>query len=298
MRCGSAITSWSGAASTTSMHPGRAVKARPLKRLSVAESLRRHWPEYLMEAAQLGIFMVSAGAFTVLMESPLSFIGRLHLAPYVCRAVIGVAMGGTAMGLIYSPWGRRSGAHMNPAITMTFLRLGKIPPWDAFYYVIFQFSGGLAGVLLTIWTFGSAFTQQPVNYVATIPGAAGDGAAFAGEITISFIIMAMIVYVSNKPAIARFTGVFAGLLIALFVEFEAPLSGFGMNPARTLASALPGAIWTGLWIYFTAVPLGMLLAAQCYLMVGKADSIHCCKLYHSLREPCIFCDRRVLPGFE
>jgi aquaporin Z len=137
-----------------------------------------------------------------------------------------------------------------------------------------------------------------VNYVATIPGAAGDWAAFAGEITISFIIMAMIVYVSNRRAIARFTGLFAGLLIALFVEFEVPLSGFGMNPARTLASALPGGIWTGIWIYFTAVPLGMLLAAQSYLAVGNADSIHCCKLHHSSREPCIFCGRRVLPEFE
>ncbi len=251
-----------------------------------------------MEAAQLGIFMVSAGAFTVLMESPLSFIGRLHLAPYVCRAVIGVAMGGTAMGLIYSPWGKRSGAHMNPAITMTFLRLGKIPPWDAFYYIIFQFAGGLAGVLLTIRTLGSAFTRPPVSYVATIPGAAGDWAAFAGETAISFIIMAMIVYMSNKRAIARFTGVVAGLLIASFVEFEAPLSGFGMNPARTLASALPGGIWTGLWIYFTAVPIGMLLAAQGYLAMGNAGSIHCCKLHHSSREPCIFCGRRALPEFE
>ena len=273
-------------------------EARPLRRLSAVKSLRKNWPEYLMEAAELGIFMISAGAFTALMESPLSFLGRAHLEPYICRAVIGVAMGGTAMGLIYSPWGKRSGAHMNPAITITFLRLGKIPPWDAFYYIIFQFAGGLAGVLLTAWTLGAAFTQPPVNYVATIPGPAGDWAAFAGEMTISFIIMAMIVYVSNKRAIARFTGVFAGLLIALFVEFEVPLSGFGMNPARTLASALPGGIWTGLWIYFTAVPLGMLLAAQGYLALENADSIHCCKLHHSSREPCIFCGRRVLPEFE
>jgi aquaporin Z len=187
---------------------------------------------------------------------------------------------------------------MNPAITITFFRLGKIPPWDAFFYIVFQFAGGLGGVLLTAWILGASFTEPPVNYVATIPGPAGDWAAFAGELTISFIIMAMIVYVSNKPSIARFTGVFAGLLIASFVEFEAPLSGFGMNPARTLASALPGGIWNGLWIYFTAAPLGMLLAAQGYLSVKDADSIRCCKLHHGSRRPCIFCGRGVLPEFE
>jgi aquaporin Z len=290
------ITSWRDAGSRIAMRNGKTAEARPLRRLSAAMSWRRHWPEYLMEAAALGIFMISAGACTALLDSPRSFLGRAHLAPYLSRAVIGVAMGGTAMGLIYSPWGKRSGAHMNPAITLTFLRLGKIPPWDACFYIVFQFAGGLAGVFLTAWILGAAFTQPPVNYVVTIPGPAGDWAAFGGELTISLIIMAMIVSVSNQPALARFTGLLAGLLIASFVEFEAPLSGFGMNPARTLASALPGGIWTGLWIYFTAAPLGMLLAAQGYLVLGKADSIRCCKLNHSSPEPCIFCGRSGLPG--
>jgi aquaporin Z len=251
-----------------------------------------------MEAAALGIFMISAGAFTTLLEGPRSFLGQAFSEPGVRRAVIGIAMGATAMGLIYSPWGKRSGAHMNPAITITFLRLGKTPPWDAFFYIVFQFAGGLGGVLLTAWTLGTSFTQPPVNYVVTVPGPAGTLAAFAGELGISIIIMAMILYVSNKPAIARFTGLFAGLLIASFVEFEAPLSGFGMNPARTFASALPGGIWTGLWIYFTAAPLGMLLAAQGYLAVKNIDSIQCCKLHHNSGQPCIFCGRRVTPAFS
>jgi aquaporin Z len=248
-----------------------------------------------MEAAQLGIFMISAGAFTALLESPRSFLAQAHLAPSWNRALIGLAMGGTAAGLIYSPWGKRSGAHMNPAITLTFLRLGKIPPWDAFFYIVFQFGGGVAGVLLTAWVLGTNFTQPPVNYVATIPGPAGNVAAFAGELAISIIIMGVILYVSNRPAIARFTGLFAGLLIASFVEFEAPLSGFGMNPARTLASALPGGIWTEWWIYFTAAPLGMLLAAQGYLAVESPESIRCCKLHHSSSVRCIFCGRGALP---
>jgi aquaporin Z len=297
MRCGSAITCWSDAGSGTAMRKGKTVGARPLGRLSAGDSLRKHWPEYLMEAAALGIFMISAGAFTTLLESPQSVLGRAHLGPVLTRALIGFAMGGTAMGLIYSPWGKRSGAHMNPAITITFLRLGKIPPWDAFFYIVFQFAGGVAGVLLTAWILGANFTNPPVNTIVTVPGPAGNWPAFAGELTISFIIMGMIVYVSNKPALARYTGLFAGLLIASFVEFEAPLSGFGMNPARTLASALPSGIWTGLWIYFTASPIGMLLAAQGYLAVNDIDSIQCCKLHHNSRKPCIFCGRRALPEF-
>jgi len=271
----------------------------PLKlgRLGAAESLRAHLPEYLMEAAALGLFMISAGGFTTLMEYPESPVHAAIPDAGIRRALIGLAMGGTAMGLIYSPWGRRSGAHMNPAITLTFLRLGKIPPWDAVYYVVFQFLGGLGGVCLTAWVLGPDFTHPPVNCVATVPGPAGPLAAFAGECVIGALMMAMILHVSNRRALAGYTGLFAGILIALFVAFEAPYSGFGMNPARTFASALPSGIWTALWVYFIAAPLGMLLAAQAYLMTKGHAPIRCCKLHHRSDHPCIFCGQRRTPGF-
>jgi aquaporin Z len=277
------------------MKSGRDASTSRLPPLSGAESLRRHWPEYLMEAAALGIFMVSAGVFTALLECPGSFAQRTIANEAVRRGLIGVAMGTTAMALIYSPWGRRSGAHMNPAVTLAFLRLKKIPPWDALFYIAFQFLGGLAGVLLTALALGKSFTQPPVNYVATVPGPLGAGVAFAGELVIAFLMMAMIVYVSNQAALARFTGLFAGLLIMSYVTFEAPLSGFGMNPARTFASALPSGTWTAWWVYLTAAPLGMLLAAELYLRVKGHRAIRCCKLHHHAEKPCIFCGRRHVP---
>jgi aquaporin Z len=266
-----------------------------LQTLSLSESLRQHWPEYLMEAAALGIFMVSAGAFTTLLEYPGSPVRQAIADEEVRRVLIGMAMGATATGLIYSPWGMRSGAHMNPAVTITFLRLGKIPLWDALLYIVFQFLGGLAGVLLMVLILGKSFMQPPVDYVATVPGPDGNLTALVGELVIAFILMGMIVYVSNKPAIARFTGLFAGLLIMCFVTFEAPLSGFGMNPARTFASALPSGIWTAMWLYFATPPAGMLLAAQGYLLVKGRESIRCCKLHHRSGRRCIFCGRRTLP---
>lgn len=262
-----------------------------LQPLSLSGSLIHHWPEYLMEAAALGIFMVSAGAFTALLEYPASLVHQAIPNGNVRRGFVGIAMGATASCLIYSSWGRRSGAHMNPAVTFAFLRLGKIPLWDALFYILFQFLGGLAGVLLTAAILRKSFTQPPVNYVVTVPGHAGDIAAFAGELLIALVMMAMIVFVSNKAFIARFTGLFAGLLIACYVTFEAPFSGFGMNPARSFASALPSGIWTAIWIYFTAAPLGMLLAAEGYLLVKGRDSIQCCKLHHRSDRPCIFCGR-------
>jgi aquaporin Z len=224
----------------------------------------------MMEGAQLGIFMLSAGLFTALLEWPTSPVFLAIPNEFIRRWIIGVAMGGTAVGLIYSPWGQRTGAHMNPAVTLTFLRLGKIPMVDAFYYVVCQFLGGLAGVLLMVLALGKYFTDDPTSYVVTVPGPDGLLVAFAGEFLSALIMMTMIMFVSGRSSIAKYTGLFAGVLIMLYVTFEAPLSGFGMNPARTFASSLPSGNYTALWIYFIAPPLGMLLAAQIYLWVtGK-----------------------------
>jgi len=255
------------------------VEGAPLTPLgTMSKCWRHHWQEYAMEGAQLGIFMLSAGIFTALLEWPTSPFCTGIPNEFVRRWIIGVAMGGTAVALIYSPWGKRTGAHMNPAVTLTFLRLGKIDKVDALYYIVFQFLGGLAGAYLMVLLMGHYFTDTPTTYVVTVPGPDGVGVAFAGEFLAAVGMMTMILFVSNHPSIANYTGLFAGILIMCYVTFEAPLSGFGMNPARTFASTLPSGIWTALWIYFVAPPLGMLLAAQFYLRVKCGKSIFCGKL--------------------
>src|ERR1043166_4702468 len=114
----------------------------------MVEALRQHWPEYLMEAAELGLFMISACAFTVLLFHPLSPVARIVPDGLLRRLLMGLAMGSTAVAIIFSPLGKRSGAHFNPAVTLTFFRLGKIAAWDTAFYTVFQFAGGVAGVLL------------------------------------------------------------------------------------------------------------------------------------------------------
>ena len=79
-------------------------------------------------------------------------------------------MGLTAIAIIYSPWGRRSGAHLNPAVTLAFLRLGKVAPADAAFYVLAQFAGGIAGTMLLTALFGERFTLPPIAAIATVPG--------------------------------------------------------------------------------------------------------------------------------
>jgi len=214
------------------------------------DALRMHWPEYLIEAWALGTFMFAAGVVATLLEFPGS---RLHQAlpdPDVRRVFAGVAMGITAIGLIYSPWGRRSGAHMNPAVTLTFLVLGRVRRWDALFFILAQFAGGTLGVLTVLGLFGVAFSAAPVNYAATRPGPDGAGVAFLAELMISTGMMWTILTLSGSPRTARFTGLAAGGLVASYISLEGPLSGMSMNPARTFASAAPGLMWE----YLSAAP--------------------------------------------
>jgi aquaporin Z len=241
-----------------------------------------------MEGAGLGVFMISACAFTVLLNHPSSPAAQFIANDTARRVCMGVAMGSTAIAIIFSPFGKRSGAHINPAVTLTYFRLGKIESWDAAFYTLFQFIGGTVGVLVASLTLGNLVAHQSVNYAATVPGPSGPLAAFMGELAISFILMSVILSVSNTKWLARWTGLFAGALVATYISIESPISGMSMNPARTFGSASIGNIWTSLWIYFTAPPVGMLLAAETFKRLKSDRHVACAKLHHHNNARCIF----------
>lgn len=253
------------------------------------KALRQHWPEYLIEAACLGAFMISAGVCTVLIEHPDSSIRQALPNALARRALLGLAMGLTAIAIIYSPWGARSGAHMNPAVTLTFMRLGRVRGWDALFYPVFQALGGLAGVLFVKALLGMRFSGTPVNHVVTVPGKAGVAAAFMAELAIACGMMLMILFTTNSRKLARLTGVFGGILVFLYITFEAPLSGMSINPARTFASALPGWTWTAGWIYLVAPIAGMLAAVEVHRAFNRGAGVVCAKLNHDPAQRCIFC---------
>lgn len=245
-----------------------------------------HWPEYAIEAGCLAAFMVSAIGCAIAFQHPASPLA-VTPAGVLSRLPMGVAMGLTAAAIIHSPLGRRSGAHMNPAVTLAFFRLGRIRALDAVAYVAAQFAGGVGGVAVAFAMFPALASHPSVNFVVTAPGSAGLPAAFAGEAGISALLMLVVLTMSATPSLTRWTGAAAACLVALFIVCEAPLSGMSMNPARSFGSALFG---TGghLWIYFTAPPLGMLAAAELVVRHGAAHRVPCATLRHHSRGRCIF----------
>jgi aquaporin Z len=262
---------------------------RTAPELGAVASLRLHWPEYLMEAGLLGAFMVSACLFGILYGYPSSPVRQAISSPFIRGLLGGISMGTTALCIFYSPWGKQSGAHINPSVTLTFLRLGKIRRWDAIFYIAAQFLGAVLGVLSVAELLRHEVSHPAVRYVTTTPGPRGPLLAFVAEFIMAFGIMSVVLHVSNHPRISRYTGVFASVLVATYITLEAPISGMSMNPARSFGSAFPAGIWTYFGIYLTAPVLGMLTASQLYIWHKGRASVICAKLHHENDKRCIFC---------
>lgn len=256
--------------------------AQPLAR-SVRSRVLVNWRIYAIDGALLGIFMISACLSVIAIEHPSSPVRNAIHSDLLRRALIGLAMGLTAVALIYSPWGRRSGAFMNPAMIVGFLRLGRLDPIDAAGYILAQLAGSALGVLISALMLGSLVAEPPVRYVITVPGPRGWHLAWAGEFVIALFMMGAVMGVNRIAWLARFTGCFAAALVALYITFEAPLSGMSLNPARTFGSSIVAMIWTGWWIYLTAPVMGMLAAIELHRLIAREHQRLCGKLNHDGR---------------
>ena len=243
--------------------------------------------EYVIEACALALFMMSAATFAVVLEHPDSFVRHAIESDVLRRLLMGLAMGGTATGIVYSPAGARSGAQMNPAVTLTFARLGKVAPHDAVAYIAAHFTGGLAGLALASIALSPWIADSRVNYVHTMPGPWGAGLAFGAEVVIAFVLMLVVLIVSNGRH-ARWTGLVSGALVALYILVEAPVSGMSMNPARSLAPAILTGSFQHLWIYFAAPVIGMSMAGDLFVRVRGRRAVRCAKLNHAGSAACIF----------
>jgi aquaporin Z len=145
-------------------------------------------------------------------------------------------------------------------------------PWDVLFYIIFQFIGGVIAVYLMQIAMGAILTASPINSAATVPGKYGSLTAMFTEFIIAFITMSMVLFTSHHDKLKKYTRIFAGCLVCTWVMLAGPISGFGMNPARSFASALPANIWTSFWIYLFMPLAGMLSATEVFLLVQKKNS--------------------------
>ncbi|GAA0185635.1 hypothetical protein LIER_32923 [Lithospermum erythrorhizon] len=177
-----------------------------------------------------------------------------------------VVWGLIVMVMIYSV-GHISGAHFNPAVTITFAIFRRFPWKQVPMYIAAQ----LMGSILASGTLALMFDIPEKDYFGTIP-AGSPWQSFAMEIVISFLLMFVISGVAtDNRAIGELAGIAVGMTIMLNVLVGGPISGASMNPARSIGPAIVKHVYKGLWVYIFGPPIGTIAGAFCYNLIRFTD---------------------------
>ncbi|MEV4539883.1 aquaporin [Asanoa sp. NPDC049518] len=185
------------------------------------------------------------------------FIADLNLALLVNGAISGTVL----TGLILSPLGRRSGGHMNPAVTVALWLMDAFPRRGVLPYVLAQLAGSVAGAALASVAWGDAASLPLVGHGAIRPSPAwpADHVFFAELASMGAIIL-VVGFLAHRNR-ARLVPYAIGLSVGLVIAVLGPLSGGSINPARQLGPAVLGGQTIDLWIYLIAPIIGAALGA-------------------------------------
>jgi aquaporin Z len=249
------------------------------------------WRELVAEFAGTALLLAVGLSVVVVDFAPGLPVAGAVTDPDLRRLVTGLLFAATATALVYSPLGRISGGHFNPAVTLAFLHLRKITWPGAVGYAIAQVTGAVLGAYLVVLVWGRDATSVDVG--ATLPALGGPLAALAAEIAMTFALLLLVLTFVDRPRLMPFTAAAAGVLVVVLAFFGGPVSGTSLNPARSLGPALAADIWTWLWIYLLAPTVGALLAALYY--GWRHETVACGKLIHDSAYTCRFLDCRYTP---
>ncbi len=247
-----------------------------------------HWPEYgaeLVETAFLVFVGLSAVVFDFGTDLPMS----RWIPDHSMRLLItGLLFAGSGSLVAVSPFGKLSGAHINPSVSLAFWAQGKMHNHDLFGYMLAQFLGATIGetLLVLLWrSYGAS-----VNNGMTLPGVGYPlWLVFLAEAVLTFLLVLLIFVFVSSHRLMHWTPLMAWLLVATMVWQEAPISGTSLNPARSFGPALLSWNWTNQWLYYIAPPLGALIAVGVYrlLAVGERDVLTG-KLFHAPHYRSVF----------
>ncbi len=193
---------------------------------------------------------------------------------------------GLTFTVMYYVFGRISGSHINPAISVGMLINGKMTVSDFVGYIVAQFAGAFAGCGALILIFNNcknlvdndliaALKSQSANHYGDL-SVVGTGmwAAVIIEIIVSFVVVIAYMGSKSNKKTAPLTGLIVGLSITLTSLFTIALTGAAANPAKSLATA----VFAGkdslvqVWVFIVAPLVGGAIAALVWSMLNSDSS--------------------------
>ena len=239
------------------------------------KGVKNNGQAYLIEAAGLAGFVIVAGLTVIFLEHPslpvMHGVLSQHLAT---RRIILALVMGVYIAAVTAWFGQSTGAQFNPAVTVSFLCLGKMTLANSAGYIAAQLAGAASGILLLSWFTGGLFSHPLINYSVTEPKVPhGMMGAFIAECIISFILMFSVLATASSNRFEKYVPLLSGVCIFAFIAVELPFSGMSMNPARSIAASLAAGKWKYIWIYIVAPVISMLAATEIFSRWKKNRSL-------------------------
>jgi aquaporin Z len=245
--------------------------ASPLRRWHDLEQRadRSAWTLYAAELLGTALLLVGGLSAVIFVVSPASPVATLALPGWLARGIAGALFGLTGTLVTLSAFGRHSGAHLNPAMTLAFLVEGRISASHAAWYVVSQLLGAIAGAAAVL-VWGPVGT--PLRYGATTPAPGLTPWLAVGlEALCTTVLVGTVFVFLGNTRLRRFTAWTMGPMYALMVSLEAPWTGTSTNPARSLGPAVVTGTWQGFWIYLVGPALGAAAGVGLARVLGHGE---------------------------
>ncbi len=248
----------------------------------------KHYEEYACEFLGTTLLVMAVVGAVAIVQAARSPVAAVVSAMPARLLLTGFIIAFCGMVITISPFGKLSGAHLNPAVSFGFWMLGKLGIKDTIGYIGSQMAGGLLGAVIAKPAFG--MLAREVKYAAMAPGAhISVITAFSGEFACTFVMTLAIFYFVSHSSLARWTPFMLLALIPFLVLFDGTVSGCGMNPARWIGPAYIAHIWQAAWIYLVG-PIGGTALAVFFRKSGLASSPVpvTAKLFHDINYRSLF----------
>lgn len=195
----------------------------------------------------------------------LVFVGVGAIASGAGSAGVSLAFGAVVASMVYA-LGHVSGAHFNPAVSIAFLTIGRLPRHELAAYVGAQLLGTTLASFVLDGVVGLGASTGVTVVSVSIPR------AFVTEVLLTFALMFVITAVATDPRVPRGVGGLAiGLAVAQGAISGGALTGASMNPARSWGPALATGSWSDHWLYWTAPIVGAVLGSLTYRGIVREE---------------------------
>jgi aquaporin Z len=242
-----------------------------------------HWRIWAAEGTGTGLMMLGGLSAVCVVIGDESFLALP--SDSVRRLFVGGLFAACVSLVAVSPLGRLSGAHLNPAVTLSFWSLGRVSGRDVGGYLTAQIAGALVGTALVWLLWGE--TADSVDGGATMVGTS-IGLAVSLEIAMTAVLIGVILLFVSDTRLVAWTPLAIWPVITALVWIGSPYTGTSLNPARSVAPALVFAQVADLWVYLLAPTVGGIAVALLWRRRDRVAQPKTAKLFHDPSYPSCF----------